>query len=176
MQKNRGAFYRTVLAVLACAAVAIATSALPSVAQQPADPHTWMTYANVRFQYTICYPEDLMVPQGESENSDGQKFLANDGGQLIVFGSNNALNEPLKNAFAATALRLAGTSGKVTYKLLKPDWFVVSGQNGPTVFYAKRLYSHGQFKSFELTYDGSAAAVYEPLIRRLAMCFADLAH
>jgi hypothetical protein len=68
----------------------------------------------------------LLVPQGEWANSDGQKFLAADGRQLIVFGSNNALNEPLKNAFAATGSRLAVPSGKVTYRVLKPDWFVVS--------------------------------------------------
>ena len=116
-----------------------------------------------------------MAPQGEADNSDGEKFLANDGGKLIVFGSNNALNEPLKNIFADTSSRLAGPSGKVTYKVLKPKWFVISGQNGATVFYAKMLYSHGQFKSFELTYDGSAAAMYEPVILRIAECFADLA-
>ena len=53
---------------------------------------------------------------------------------------------------------------------------MVSGQNGPIIFYAKVFYSRGQFKSFELTYNDSAAAVYEPLIRRVAVCFADLVH
>jgi len=176
MQKNQRAFYLTALAVLVVVSVGRATVALSGGLEQPAAPHAWKTYSNVRFQYAICYPEDLLVPQGESDNSDGRKFLANDSGQLIVFGSNNALNQPLKDNLATTASRLAGASGKVTYKLLEPEWFVVSGQNGPIIFYAKVFYSRGQFKSFELTYNDSAAAVYEPLIRSLAVCFTDLVH
>jgi hypothetical protein len=29
--------------------------------------HAWKSYTDVRFQYAICYPEDLLVPQGESD-------------------------------------------------------------------------------------------------------------
>jgi hypothetical protein len=137
--------------------------------------HIWKSYINVRFHYAICYPEDLLIPQGEPPNSDGQKFLAKDGAQLIVFGRNNALGESVKDVLAVTASRLTGASGKVTHQVLKPNWFVVSGQNGHTVFYARTRYDHDQFKSFELTYDRSAAAVYEPLIGRLTSCFADIA-
>ena len=116
-----------------------------------------------------------MVPQGESPNSDGQKFVAKDGAQLIVFGQYNALNEPLGALSASTAARLAGPSGRVTYKVLKPHWFVVSGENAQTIFYAKTLYSGDQFTSFELTYNHSAAAVYGPLIDRLNTCFSNVA-
>jgi hypothetical protein len=147
------------------------TSVLPSAG----GGHIWKSYTNVRFRYAICYPEDLLVPQGESPNSDGQKFLAEDGAQLVVFGKNNALRESLKDLLAVTESGLTGASGKVTYKVLKPDWFAVSGQNGETIFYARTRYSHDQFKSFELLYNRSAAAVYEPLIGRLTACFADLA-
>jgi len=157
------------LVVLACVACGVRAHG-PSAVR-----HVWKSYTNVRFQYAICYPEDLLVPQGESENADGDRFLAKDGAQLIVFGQNNVLEQPLKDASTDTASRLAGVSGKVTSKVLKANWFVVSGQNGQTVFYAKTYYSHNQFKSFELTYDISAAAVYEPLIGRLAACFVDLA-
>ena len=54
-----------------------ATSIEAAAPQQTADRHGWATYVNVRFQYSICYPKDLLVPQGESDNSDGQKFLSN---------------------------------------------------------------------------------------------------
>jgi len=99
IQKNQRAFYVTALAVLVVVSVGRATVALSGGLGQPAAPHAWKTYTNVRFRY----PEDLLVPQGESDKSDGQKFLANDSGQLIVFGSNNALNQPLKDNFATTA-------------------------------------------------------------------------
>jgi hypothetical protein len=164
------------LVVLSSVASGIAGTAADGVrAHDPsARRHVWKTYTNVRFQYAVCYPEDLLVPQGESENGDGQRFAAKDGAQLIVFGQNNALNTPLKDVLADTASRLAGGSGKMTSKVLKGNWFLVSGQNGQTVFYAKTLYSQNQLKSFELTYNLSSAAVYEPLIRRLTACFADL--
>ena len=74
-----------------------------------------------------------------------------------------------------TANRLADSSGKVTYKVHKANWFVLSGQSGQAIFYAKTLFSHDQFKSFELTYDRSAAALYNPLVSRIASCFTDLA-
>ena len=141
-------------------------------AQAPAaDHHTWKVYTNVRFQYSICYPQDLLAPQREAENSDGRKFLAKDGARLLVFGRNNALHQTLKDALEDTGSRLTGASGKVTYKAIKPDWFAVSGESGKSVFYAKTLYVHEQFKSFELTYDSDASAVYKPVVTRLAGCF-----
>lgn len=143
--------------------------------QQATGDHVWQSYTNVRFNYKICYPEDLLVPQGESPNSDGQEFLAKDGAQLLVFGGNNILGQSLKDAMAGTASRLAGASGKITYKMLRPNTFTISGSTGQTIFYAKTLYSGDQFKSFELTYRRSAAVVYDPVISRLATCFADLA-
>jgi hypothetical protein len=149
-----------------------AASVVPVNGQGPAaDHHIWKTYTNVRFQYSICYPQDLLVPQGETENSDGQMFLAKDGAKLTVFGQNNALNESLKAALEDTASRMAGPSGKVAYKAIKPHWFVVSGRNGQSVFYAKTLYANEQFKSFELTYDNGASATYKPVINRFAGCF-----
>jgi hypothetical protein len=172
MQLRRTAFHSILVSALLHAGVALGGP--EDVQMRQIDPHNWKSYTNVRFQYHICYPADLLVPQGEPDNSDGQKFLAHDGAQLIVYGSNNALNESLKEMLASTASRLTGASGKVTYKALKRNWFVVSGENEGTIFYSKVLYSHGQFKSFELTYDRSAGALYGPVIAHLVKCFTDL--
>jgi hypothetical protein len=134
----------------------------------------WKWYSNVRFQYAICYPENLLIPEGESENGDGQKFRGEGGARLIVYGQNNALHQKLTDVLAETQSRLAGRSGKVTYKRVKSTWFVVTGLNGPTIFDAKTIYTHGQFKSFEVVYDRSWAAVYSPVVRHMNMCFTDL--
>jgi hypothetical protein len=152
MQVRRTAFYFILVSVLACAGIALGGPGDMRI-QRCVDRHSWKTYTNVRFQYHICYPADLLLPQGESDNSDGQKFLAQDGANLSVWGSNNALDASVKDVLADTESRLIGTSGKVTYKMLKANWFVVSGQNEQTVFYSKVVYnSHDdQFKTFELT-------------------------
>jgi hypothetical protein len=57
----------------------------------------------------------------------------------------------------------------------KANWFVVSGQSGESIFYAKTFFSRGQFKSFELTYERSSAALYDSLVGRFVSCFTDLA-
>jgi hypothetical protein len=142
-----------------------------AAAASVSDDSNWATYANSRFAYSICYPKNLLEPQGESPNGDGQKFLAKDGAQLLVYGSNNALNESINDVFNRTASRLAGASGKVSYKAVKPAWFVLSGQHDSTIFYAKTLYTKDLILSFELTYDSSQSAVYNPVAAKLASCF-----
>ena len=77
--------------------VAAAGSIGAVASKQPSDRHNWMTYVNDRFQYAICYPQDLLVPQGEPANSDGQRFLSNkDSAELAVYGGNNALFQTLR--------------------------------------------------------------------------------
>ena len=117
-------------------------------AQEPAsDHHDWKVYTNAKFQYAICYPQDLLVPQGESDAGDGQTFLAKDGAKLIVFGQNNVLGETLKDWFEGNTSNLVGRSGNVTYTVIKPNLHVVSGLNGSTVFYAKAISTSGNSKS-----------------------------
>lgn len=147
------------------------TGSSAAAASTPDDP-TWATYANSRFAYTICYPKNLLDPQGESENGDGQAFLARDGARLLVYGSNNALNESITDVFNHTSSRLAGPSGKITYKAIKPAWFVLSGQQGSTIFYAKTFYAKDLIVSFEFTYDSSRSNVYNPVAAKLSSCFA----
>ena len=165
--------------ILLAAAVLCALSAFfacrpgsSAAAASASDDPNWATYANSRFAYSICYPKNLLEPQGESPNGDGQKFVAKDGAQLLVYGSNNALGESINDVFNRTASRLAGPSGKVTYKAIKPAWFALSGQHDSTIFYAKTLYAKDLILSFELTYDNSQSSVYNPLAAKLGSCFA----
>src|SRR5215470_7575220 len=96
--RARVIFYLSALGIATGLVTGVATTgSIGAVAsKQPSDRHNWMTYVNVRFQYAICYPQDLFVPQGEPANSDGQRFLSNkDNAELAVYGSNNALDETL---------------------------------------------------------------------------------
>jgi hypothetical protein len=136
------------------------------------DQHDWKVYTNAKFQYALCYPHDLLAPQGESDAGDGQTFLAKDGAKLIVFGQNNVLGETLKDWFEGSTSDLVGRSGRVTYTAIKPRSRVVSGLNGSTVFYAKATSISGRFKEFILKYDTNQAAIYKPVVERLTTaCF-----
>ncbi|PIE78141.1 MAG: hypothetical protein CSA15_09350 [Candidatus Delongbacteria bacterium] len=47
----------------------------------------YKNYRNERFGYSIAYPQ-FLIPQGESGNQDGQKFISNEGTiQLWVYRS-----------------------------------------------------------------------------------------
>jgi hypothetical protein len=81
-------------------------------------------YCNDRFSFCMNYPATV-VGQGEAGNGDGQRFLSKDKqtevatyGMLVLEEVNDDFNEQFKQA---------GEGLKVTYKVVKPDWFILSG-------------------------------------------------
>ncbi len=135
---------------------------------------TWKEYVNVRFQYSICYPDTQLKAQPEAENSDGRAFVGDSGAKLLVYGS-EVLRQTLIGSEAETSDDLKGNAGKVTYEKHTATWYVISGRSSDTVFYAKTFKSHGQFKSFRLTYPATSASTYNPIAAHLSQCFKDLA-
>jgi len=53
----------------------LSASAVSAVAGQMAIE--W--YVNVRFAYSIAYPSETFIPQGEAANAGGQMFISRDG-------------------------------------------------------------------------------------------------
>ncbi|MCW3836884.1 hypothetical protein ACFQ1E_11580 [Sphingomonas canadensis] len=137
----------------------------------PAQGGDWPVYANARFEYGICYPADLLIPQGEAPNGDGQRFLAADGAELAVYGRYNALDTSLKGEIERQGMRLKGPGGRVTYRARKGESATISGLAGNRVFYARTFLHDGKLLSFELTYPQSAQKRYGPVLTRLARCF-----
>jgi hypothetical protein len=133
----------------------------------------YRTYNNARFAYSISYPASLLQPQGEAANGDGQKFLAGDGSaELIVYGGYNALNRTLKQAYTQEATTSADHPRRVvTYKVLRPTWFVISGHEGGKIFYQKTMLKGDTFKTFRIEYDESEKAVFDPVTKRIEKSF-----
>jgi hypothetical protein len=131
--------------------------------------HTYQTYYNVRFKYSISYPSDLLIPQGESANADGQKFLSRDGrAEMLVYGSHNVLDQSLQKVLAEETEK---ENRIVTYKVLKPAWFVISGTEKGRVFYQKTMLKQGILKTFYFEYDENAKAIYDEITTRLSRSF-----
>ena len=101
---------------LICVIALCVTSAL--AASQPliaTSQNNYKTYTNARFKYSIDYPADLLVPQGEAENGDGQAFREKGSSsvEMRVYGGFNVLNETLRGRYE----KLVRDWGKgVTYK------------------------------------------------------------
>ena len=134
----------------------------------------WGNYTNTRFQYTIRYPRDLLIPQGESDSGDGQRFLGRDGATLTVWGRHNTRGQTLAQFETDTVSRLAGDSGTATCRRRHPTWFVVSGITDDEIFYAKTLLVVDIQKSFEFTYPREKADVYSAVTASIASRFRSL--
>lgn len=149
------------------AAVIVVSLATVGFAQQTIQ---YKVYRNARFNYSISYPSRLLVPQGESTNGDGQKFATKDGrAELIVFGSNNALDQTLEEAFNE-AKSITGNR-VVTYQTLKQDWFVVSGLEGGRIFYQKTFLRGDVFKTMRIEYAEQLKTTYDAVTTKVSLSF-----
>ncbi|MBF0527809.1 MAG: hypothetical protein HQK55_00785 [Deltaproteobacteria bacterium] len=128
-------------------------------------------YNNPRFVYSIAYPEEILIPQGEADNGDGQKFLSKDGKVvMLVYGQFNVFNQTLKDAFSK-ALKEETPGGKVTYKVLKGNWFVVSGKVSNRVFYQKTMLADDTFKTFRIEYPEDQKGVFDKITEEIVKSF-----
>ncbi|MDT4896891.1 MAG: hypothetical protein QOH25_1968 [Acidobacteriota bacterium] len=127
---------------------------------------TYHTYSNARYGFSIAYPVNLLVPQGESDNSDGQKFVSRDGSAtLLAFGSNR-MDRSLRDEFQS-----AQENRTVTYKVFRADMFVVSGHANGKIFYQKTLLRGDVFKTFIIEYDEQERGTFDAITSRIARSF-----
>lgn len=90
------------------------------------------SYYNERYDYGVDYP-DFLIPQGESENQDGQTFLS-DKGKMIVYRTFKAItgeNPPVESAFEEDL----EFSENVTEKQLFDNYYFVKGKKDENTFY-----------------------------------------
>jgi len=102
----------------------------------------YKTYGNSRFSFEIHYP-DFLIPQGESDNGDGQAFVSKDNKtRMLAYGFTNLYDDFSSNYQAATEPGYYYEENAIiTYKTLGDTWFVVSGKKNNTIFYAKSVLS-----------------------------------
>jgi len=132
--------------------------------------NNYKTYSNARFKYSISYPADLLVPQGEAENGDGQVFKEKSSSsvEMRVYGGFNVLNETLRSRYE----KLVRDWGKgVTYKVMRQDWFVVSAMVNGKIHYQKTILRSDTFKTFEIEYDPVRGSTYNDVTDRISKSF-----
>ena len=128
----------------------------------------YKNYSNARYGFSISYPADLLTPQGESDNADGQIF-SGDGGEMRVYGSNMLLNGTLLKEFNAV---MKEQGNGVSYKTYRQNFFVVSALNDGRIFYRKTIVKpNGSFITFMIEYDESKRGVYDKAVARMVKSF-----
>ena len=148
-----------------CAALAAAVGQRAFASPQ----NDFKTYTNARFKYSISYPADLLIPQGEAENGDGQVFKEKSASsvEMRVWGG-YALDETLRGKFDELT-RMWGKG--VTYKVLRKDWFVVSAMVNGKIHYQKTVWRGDTFKTFQIEYDAVRGSTYNEVTDRIAKSF-----
>ena len=130
----------------------------------------YKTYGNARFGYSISYPSDLLTPQGESDNGDGQIFSGTGGAaEMRVFGSNMLLKGSLLKEYNAI---VSEHGSGVAYKTYRINFFVVSALNDGKIFYQKTIAKpNGSFITFMIEYDESKRGVYDKAVTKMVNSF-----
>src|SRR5207237_5951407 len=92
---------------------------------------------NARVKCSISDPGDLLIPQGEAENGDGQVFREKSGSvEMRVYGSYNVSDETLRSRYAELIRKW---SNGITYKVIRRDRFVVSALVNGKIHYQKTI-------------------------------------
>jgi hypothetical protein len=168
---------RAVLPALALLVLFLAAGsvfAAPAPESKKAPDHKYRHYVNVRYRYALDYPADLLTGQGESENSDGQKFVSGDKKANLAAWGEHAMNagtgDPMSLA-QAYAEDTGRDKTAITYKAMSGNWYVCSGITGGTIFYRKTVLEGGDFKRFELTYPQDRRKIYDPVAAHISRSF-----
>ncbi|MCK5898981.1 MAG: hypothetical protein KAG06_07920 [Methylococcales bacterium] len=113
-------------------------------------------YRNQRFSFSIPYPIDILYPQGESGNGDGQVFLSRDAQIELRCWAGYSMDESLEVKYDGSIFEEKNRSKKtvITYKPKKNNWFVISGIDNvkKIIFYRKVFLIDDVFKECLITY------------------------
>lgn len=133
-------------------------------------PHNWQTYANGRFGYSVCYPADLLRPQPESANGDGRTFSGPHGTTLAVWGGWNVIGQTAAEEKTDRAREFTSQGYGISYQVVRPGWFVLSGSGRGRSFYERVIVTHNREAGFSIEYPAADAALWNPVVAKLSRC------
>ena len=113
------------------------------------DPEGWetsfTTYTNTRFNYSIAYPETILIPQGESDNNDGQKFIsANTRNRLTVYRDASLIDlehngSTFYNLYREEIGKYLYEDYIVSHRNNESDFFEIGGTKEDVIFFHKSI-------------------------------------
>lgn len=122
-------------------------------------------YMNERFGFSLVYSTDIFVTKILSDNADGiTLYNADRSLQLKAYGS--WYGDNIREIYRDELGWAKEAGQKVTYKVLKKNWFVLSGidKKKQTIFYKKTYFRAGKSTSFRFEYPVKDKAKYNSLV------------
>ncbi len=124
-------------------------------------------YCNARYAYCISYPSQILIPQGESDNGDGQFFLSDDQKQkLSVWGEMNIFDESLKEKMETVKSEIENIKSEIN-----ETYFVIKGTKGDKEYYRLTMIIPDGFVSFVLEYTENKEILFAPIIEEMKKSF-----
>lgn len=125
------------------------------------------TYVNSVYRYHIDYPDELLVPQGESDSGDGQVFASKDKlCELRVYrDSRDILYEGaiLKKSFREDIGTFENDS--IANSELTDNYYIIEGKNKTEYFHQKTfLRKDNLLITAILSYKSEVNDIYAPLV------------
>jgi len=130
------------------------------------------TYYNGRFDFSIQYPSNLLIPQSPPTNNDGRVFVSSERNIRMVVYGRHQVDQSLEG-FYLSSLQFHDQQGaEVTYVFRNEEEFVISGYDSDgNVFYDKVLLRHGDFLTLSFTYDRSLQPELDSVVTDVSNSF-----
>lgn len=165
---------------------------LPSAAAALSPGHRWRIYrAEADDKAEVCYPADLLHVRHDEHSWSNTWLMGPDDAEVIVQSRSDkytTLSEEMKNSIEIDTSpgypppEFIGDEPKADYKVIfkitrrivKPDWYLYTGENKKFILYVWRHRVDHAFKGFWMVYPKSNAAAWKGIPERLRACFKSL--
>jgi hypothetical protein len=132
----------------------------------------YRTYQNARFGTIVRYPQNLVVPQPESDDGDGRKFVSPDGQiELTTYARHNRSRRSARGELNRAVSDWKRDGARLTYARSGISWFVLSGFLGEDIFYEKTLLQNGVFHTLIWQYPKVSKKRLDASVSRSAAAF-----
>lgn len=141
----------------------------------------YKNYLNQKFGFSVDYPYEILIPQGESTSGDGQIFksLKTPDNTLTVCRDyldvlNPDIEFTLKVAYDkhVKAFSKKGNGRNITYKKFDKKFFVLSGyKDNGDIYYQKTMIIDGNLCSCLLEYKVADKALFNKISERVFKSF-----
>jgi serine/threonine-protein kinase len=132
-----------------------------------AAPPGWQTYRNERFGATADVPAGWK-PEPPPENNDGLRFVSPDGRSSVSVSGSIHGYDSIGEALDTFERPRQGE--RITYKVRRGRWLVVSGVRGGRIFYRKLLIGcRGTIWSgVDIDYPAGEKRAFDPLVTHIS--------
>lgn len=151
------------------AAVQLPRAAVPAAPKLPSAVNGHYIYRSPNGRYQISLPANLFFPYDDSDPNN-LAIYSRDVRLSVNLASQPSTGQSLNDLFRQ---ELSVDGRTVTYKTIDPKkrTFVLSGIDGPMIFYIKTIETEGGFHALSTYYDKSLGAVFNPVVGTIATGF-----